>query len=356
MSMRAMKRACTTQHTEMKEVYMSDNNIFDTIGSEHKPKPKNRDRNAVEPNTEEEINVKDTGKGDKRRWGSVGDIYHGLSSTHEILPTGLFNCKIINNIGPALEKRANDTDDLIRFPDSDIEGIINEFHQFWEIEKRFRERGFLHKRGFLLYGPPGSGKTSCVQLLIKSLIDSYEGIVVMIDNPEVAAECLAMLRKVEKSRPIIGIIEDIDAVVDRYDEDDFLSLLDGERQVDNVIFVATTNYPERLDPRFIDRPSRFDTIKLIDMPNAASREIYLSTKEKSLREDAEELEKWVKASKGFSVAHLKEMIIAIKCFDQDFDSVVERLSAMQKRKIDSAEYDEMSTFGFMPTKNKLDDD
>jgi SpoVK/Ycf46/Vps4 family AAA+-type ATPase len=138
-------------------------------------------------------------------------------------------------------------------------------------------------------------------------------------------------------------MEDIDALVHRYGENEFLALLDGEAQVDRICFVATTNYPERLDKRFVDRPSRFDTIKYVGMPTAAARRLYLQNREPDLGDD---LEAWVRLSDGFSIAHLKEMIIAVRCLGQDLDDVVERLESLRTSKADSARAPDSQSFGF----------
>ena len=77
--------------------------------------------------------------------------------------------------------------------------------------------------------------------------------------------------------------------------------MDGELQIDNVLFVATTNYPEKLDRRLVCRPSRFDIIRKVGMPTASAREVYLQTKNKRLCSDSAELADWVKQTEGFYV-------------------------------------------------------
>jgi SpoVK/Ycf46/Vps4 family AAA+-type ATPase len=115
-----------------------------------------------------------------------------------------------------------------------------------------------------------------------------------------------------------------DALIERHGENEFLALLDGEAQVDNIVFLSSTNYPERLDRRFVDRPSRFDTIKYIGMPSAGARHLFLNAKEPSLT--PEELDLWVERTEGFSIAHLKELIIAVRCFRQPFAEALDGLS------------------------------
>jgi len=53
-----------------------------------------------------------------------------------------------------------------------------------------------------------------------------------------------------------------------------LNLLDGVKQVDNIIYIATTNYPELLEERILNRPSRFDRRFHIGTPSAEVRKFY----------------------------------------------------------------------------------
>lgn len=279
-----------------------------------------------------------------KRYGRSGDAYHGINETCDALESGCYRCNFHPMLGPILVRQRIETDKLLELPDDTGAQIIREFETFWQIGDKFRERGFLHKRGFLLWGPPGSGKTSTLQLLIKKLIEHQNGVVLLLESPREAAACLQMARGIEPKRPMIAILEDMDALVSKYGENEYLALLDGEAQVDNIVFLGSTNYPERLDPRFVDRPSRFDTLKYIGMPSAAARGLFLSTKEPSLTGD--ELTTWVKASEGFSVAHLKEMIVAVRCFGQPLVDVVAKLAEMHERRPTSEQTPDRPTFGF----------
>jgi hypothetical protein len=279
-----------------------------------------------------------------KRWGAIdGTAFYGVAETHDTLPAGFYRCNVAQQ-GAVLLKQRVDTDRLLELPDDAGARILEEFATFWEIGDKFEDRGFLQKRGYLLWGPPGSGKTSTLQLMVKRLIEHHQGVVLLIDHPHPAAACLQLTRGIEADRPLIGILEDIDALVMRYGEHEFLALLDGEAQVNRIAFIATTNYPERLDRRFVDRPSRFDTIRYIGMPSAAARRLYLGTKEPSLKGD--DLDIWVAKSDGFSIAHLKEMIIAVRCFGQPLQEVVERLEEMQERQPASDKAPDRMPFGF----------
>jgi SpoVK/Ycf46/Vps4 family AAA+-type ATPase len=198
-----------------------------------------------------------------------------------------------------------------------------------------------------MWGPPGSGKTSAVWQMAQYLIKEKQGIIIFISDPQVAIWCLTALRRIEPHRPIVTVAEDLDALVLQHGEHYFLSIYDGEYQLNNVVHLATTNYPDRLDRRFIDRPSRFDTIKKVGMPSEEARRVYLQIKEPAL--DEMTVERWVQRSDGYSVAHLREVCIATQCLRQPEDEVFARLDKMRQLiELSSDGDDERDQVGFVP--------
>lgn len=280
-----------------------------------------------------------------KRWAANGELFRGAAETYDKLPAGLYRT-VMTQTGPALVRMVNSTDSLLRFPDTAVDAVVDEFKKFWQLGPKFREHGFLHKRGFLLWGPPGSGKTSCLQLLIKELVEAHEGVVMFLECPETAIAGLQMARKIEPDRPVIAVMEDIDALIRRFGEAQYLSLLDGEAQVDNIVFLATTNYPELLDKRMTDRPSRFDTIEYVGMPSALARSIYFKAKVPDVTPD--ELEEWVDATDGLSLAHLKELIISVRCFGVPVSVVRAKLEAMHERVPSSSDKPDGAPVGMIP--------
>jgi energy-coupling factor transporter ATP-binding protein EcfA2 len=294
------------------------------------------------------------------RWSEGDGIFWRAKKTHEQLPSGLYNCVYVDGIGSALRKQDLNTDDLLVLPEKNSEKIFAEFEKFWTPARKdnFKKFGFLYKRGFLLWGPPGSGKTSLINLMMKTIIQRYNGIIVIIENPNIASGCLNMVRKNEPDRPLITIMEDLDALVDNYGESEYLALLDGAEQINNVIHIGTTNYPQKLDKRFVDRPSRFDTVVKIGMPGWDAREAYFKAKlsDKAIDWwDEQELEKWTRLSKGLSVAHMREMIISVCCLEQNIDDVVERLRKMHNIKLSSETDPDGAPMGFIGSNSDIDE-
>lgn len=267
-----------------------------------------------------------------RCWAQSGDAYFPVSEVVKELPAGAYRCQMSNR-GPYLEKMPIQIDSLLALPDGAVESLLNEFKKFWTLRSNFASRGFTFKRGLLLWGPPGSGKTSAIWQMTQELVQAHNGIVIFVENPSLATDCIGLVRRIEPERPMITIMEDLDALVQNHGDHGYLALLDGETQISNVVHVATTNYPEYLDKRFVDRPSRFDTIIYVGMPTTAAREVYFRAKEPSL--DEVTLARWVKRTDGYSIAHLREVIVAVKCFGQSETDVFDRLDTMRQQRLES---------------------
>jgi AAA+ superfamily predicted ATPase len=260
-------------------------------------------------------------------WAQADNGYYGIAKAHPLIPPGMYRCGIDDRYGPILLRQQIDLDGIVPLPDSASAEVIREIREFRQMKERFTAHGFLHKRGILLWGPAGSGKTVTVHQIARLIVGDECGIATLVDAPHITAACLQLLRRIEPDRPVVAIFEDLDALIARFGENEYLALLDGEAQVDNIVFIATTNYPEDLDARFVDRPSRFDTVRYIGMPNDEARSTYLQAKAPALINGR--LEEYVTASAGFSIAHLKELVVLTQCFGYPLQDAAARISKMK---------------------------
>lgn len=282
------------------------------------------------PSPSSQVDAEDSkGKPDKEnhsQWALGGNgRFMPVGATAEKLPAGVYEPFAVPGMW-GLEKLIVASDGLYPLPDMATKIVLEEVATFWKSEAKYREHNLLYKRGIILWGPPGGGKTVAVKMLMNELV-RQNGIVIVAKGIDLVILCLKAIRRIEPKRNLIVVFEDIDELIQYQGESGILSMLDGENNVDNILHLATTNYPEKLGARIINRPSRFDRRIFVDMPNAEAREAYLvrATKDGLSNDD---LTKWIKDTEKMSIAHLRELVAAVYCLEQPYGEVIDRLKKM----------------------------
>jgi transitional endoplasmic reticulum ATPase len=138
-----------------------------------------------------------------------------------------------------------------------------------------RSLGLGTNRGLLVAGPPGVGKTHLVRVIAAELAGSYTTI--LADANSMRHAIADLYAESDTFGPTLVVLDDIDLVLGHRDGSghnqslaDFLSALDGVRQREDILTIATTNDPGSLDPA-AQRSNRFDTVITLPMPDAACR-------------------------------------------------------------------------------------
>lgn len=259
-------------------------------------------------------------------WSKRNGLYRPVGKTQQNVPAGIYEIDN-DNAGWYLSKVKFPADTLLRLPGMPIDYILGQIKTFWEREELFKQTGLLHKRGILMYGPAGCGKTSIIRLLCDDIV-SRDGIVIMVTNCRLTETALGGIRQIEPRRPILTIIEDIETFMGGSDESSsaraLLALLDGETQVDHIVHLATTNKPDQLEDRIVKRPGRFDLVVGLNHPVADARRAYL---ENLLHEHVtkEDMDNMVEETEGLGLAHLRELVVASYCLGLDRKETLARL-------------------------------
>lgn len=138
-----------------------------------------------------------------------------------------------------------------------------------------RRLGLGTNRGLLIAGPPGVGKTHLVRVIGAELAGRYTTI--LADANSMRHTIADLYAEADTFGPTLVVLDDIDLVLGHRDGSgnnaplaDFLATLDGVRQREDILTIATTNDPKSLDPA-AQRSSRFDMVVTLPMPDEASR-------------------------------------------------------------------------------------
>lgn len=273
-----------------------DNNKTEVVGSLVLP---DDDEDRVQP-------------GQVTQYSLYGRGYKATTPTVDSLPPGCYDIHMDNH-GPYVTPAPSPSGLLLELPEMRSDAVIGIVENFWNSEKDYKEGnefvigGATYKAGIMIYGPPGTGKSCTIKIVSKKLVERGGTVFYASGHPNAVMGFLTDFTTVEKDRKCIVILEDIDTLIDNYGEYLYLEMLDSAKSINNVLFIATTNYPDRLDPRIYNRPGRFSSVVKIGFPGPKARTAFL----KAILKKHDDVEHMVKHSDGFSIDHLSALVNAV---------------------------------------------
>ena len=260
-------------------------------------------------------------------------------STANNLPAGFYNIAASMSRGIVIVPEEINCENILNIKNSISDKIIKEVSDFWDKEELYKKYKTAHRRGILFFGAPGTGKTSIIKLLIKDVI-ARKGIVLKVpQNFELFVEAFDGIRKRDPEVPIVVLMEDFERLAETNDSL-ILNTLDGVKASNKVVYVATTNHPERLGPRFMNRPKRFDTVIEIGPPDDNARIEYLkyviTSKgefpfEDCLKDFGISVEKWIADTDGLTFAHLDELFTNVVLLGRPYEEILNKIKVMGEK-------------------------
>ena len=162
-------------------------------------------------------------------------------------------------------------DDVI-LPSDLKNSVRGDVASFFKNKSTYDDLGIAWKRGIILYGPPGNGKTISLKAIMK---DIYYSLAIS-PIPTLYVRALSAwggaLRDIfEKARsiaPCMLVLEDLDSLINSGNRSYFLNQMDGLDDNNGILVVGTTNHLNQLDPGIVSRPSRFDRKYEFGLPGA----------------------------------------------------------------------------------------
>ncbi len=186
----------------------------------------------------------------------------------------------------------------------------------------FKKLGIRAPKGFLLYGPPGVGKT----LLAKAVANESNTNFISVKGPEVLSKWVGesekavreIFKKAKQVAPSIVFLDEIDSIAPRRGAggdsgvterivNQLLTSMDGVEVLQGVVVIGATNRPDILDSALI-RAGRFDKMIYIPPPDKEARLQILKVHTKTMPLSADmDLERIAAETDGYVGADLENL-------------------------------------------------
>lgn len=198
-------------------------------------------------------------------------------------------------------------------PDGLLERIERQTIRFSEQADLLKAAGRSLKRGILLHGPPGVGKTLTLMYLIGQMPERT----VLLTTGRGMGLLQTVAQMARALEPAMIVMEDVDLIAEQRGQPmmptgpllfELLNEMDGLRDDTDVIFVLTTNRPDILESALAARPGRVDLVVELPLPDQTGRQRLLELYSRGLTLHEVDLPDLAMRTEGASPAYIKELL------------------------------------------------
>jgi hypothetical protein len=220
----------------------------------------------------------------------------------------------------------------IILPQGLLDRIERQTVRFSELADKLVAAGRHLKRGILLHGAPGTGKTLTAMYVARAIQNRTVLLLTGRGQGMIEQSC-AFARALQ---PAIVILEDVDLIAEERTRPgtgctgpllfELLNQMDGLADDADVLFLLTTNRPDLLEPALAARPGRVDQAIEIPLPDAQCRERLFELYSDKLKLGQINWKTFIDRTAGASAAFIREMMrkAALFAADESSESVEDR--------------------------------
>ena len=142
------------------------------------------------------------------------------------------------------------------------QNLIDDVQGFFDNQDLYTQFAVPWKRGVILHGVPGNGKTVSIKALMASLYsrdDPIPSLYVKSFETTCQTEQYAIRQIFTQARsmaPCLLIFEDLDSLVNDDIRSYFLNEVDGLESNDGILMIGSTNHLDKLDPAISKLPPK----------------------------------------------------------------------------------------------------
>jgi ATPase family associated with various cellular activities (AAA) len=214
--------------------------------------------------------------------------------------------------GLRFQDRPRVSRDMVVLPPAVLDGIERHVIGVARHAGRLLASGQHLKRGVLLHGSPGTGKTHTIRYLLGQL----DGVTVVILSGYALRRIGEACSVARALAPSVVVIEDVDLIAEERGSRpsqhpllfQLLNEMDGLGGDLDVTFLLTTNRPDLLEAALAARPGRVDHAAELPLPDAEARRRLLELYRGGLVLDLSGPDEVITRTEGVTAAFLRELL------------------------------------------------